>query len=43
MDETIKVASEQVSGMVIEAEPEQTPGKLVWEVEVVTPATALFR
>jgi uncharacterized membrane protein YkoI len=36
IDEAIKIASEKVSGKVIEAELEKKHDKLVWEVEVVT-------
>ena len=36
IDQAVKIASEKVSGKVIEAELEHKHNKLVWEVEVVT-------
>ncbi|MFO0700770.1 MAG: PepSY domain-containing protein [Nitrospira sp.] len=36
IDEAIKMASEKMSGTVIEAELDRKHGKLIWEVEVVT-------
>ena len=42
IDQAIKTASEKVSGKVIEAELEKEHGKLLWEVEIVTPENTLM-
>ena len=42
IDQAIKVASEKVQGTVIETELERKHGKLVWEVEIVTPENKIM-
>ena len=42
IEQAVRTASEKVHGTVIEAELERRLGKLVWEVEVVTPERRLL-
>jgi len=42
IEQAVRTASEKVHGTVIEAELERRLGKLVWEVEVVTPENRLL-
>jgi len=42
IEQAVRTASEKVHGTVIEAELERRLGKLVWEVEVVTPEHRLL-
>ncbi len=42
IEQAVRTASEKVHGTVIDAELERRLGKLVWEVEVVTPENRLL-
>lgn len=42
IEQAVRTASEKVHGTVIDAELERNLGKLVWEVEVVTPEKRLL-